>query len=556
MNRLVLAAPVLALALHALTRESAAQADAPPKPRLVVMVAVDQMIPEQLERLRPHFTGGFARFAEQGRVHRRALLDYSRTETGPGHATYGSGCLPRTHGVVANSFRDADLGGWTYCVGDDDANPITRLGLEPKSKRYHVSPRNQLVPGAAAWFQRSWPGAKTISIAGKDRSAILLAGDGVDAAVWWDKYRMGFTTSDHYGDALPAWAAEWNTAWRESCEGYVWEPLVPLDQLTSAGTAPDDREGEASCSSNGRTFPHPAPSLDEEPTEAQIEQLARFAYISPLIDRHTVDLARRAVVAEDLGADDQVDLLCISLTACDTVGHLTGPYSAETTDVLLRADRELGELFDLLDERLGADGWIATLSSDHGVLELPEHRRTRLEPGGRLGDERIKAAREVLRGALKERFGTHFRLSLGGGGAYLDPAQLEGHDAREVRVFVRDHLLNEEDWVAGAFTSDELLAADRRTEDPFFELARNSTRPTRGPDLAIRVRPWMLIDRGTGTTHGTPYPYDRRVPLVFLGPGFDAETDWGPAGSHDALPTILDALGADFDAKAFDGQVR
>jgi predicted AlkP superfamily pyrophosphatase or phosphodiesterase len=554
MNQLALAASVGALALCSSAQEPAT--DASSRPRLVVMIAVDQMIPEQLERLRPHFTGGFARFANEGRVHRRALLDYSRTETGPGHATYGSGCLPRTHGVVANSFRDAELGGWTYCAGDDDANPITRLGLEADSKRYHVSPRNLLVDGAAAWFQRSWPGAKTVSIAGKDRSAILLAGDGADAAVWWDKYRMGFSTSDHYGDALPAWAADWNAGWRESCEGFVWEPLVPPDRLTSAGTAPDDREGEASCSSNGRVFPHPAPELDEEPTEAQIEKLGRFAYISPLVDRHTVDLARRVVVAEDLGGDDQVDLLCISLTACDTVGHLTGPYSAETTDVLLRADRELGELFDLLDERLGADRWIATLSSDHGVLELPEHRRTRLEPGSRLGDDRLKSAREVLRAALKERFGSHFRLSLGGGGAYLDPAQLDGHDAKEVRAFVRDHLLSTEDWVAGAFTSDELLAEDTREEDAFFALARNSTTETRGPDVAIRVLPWMLIDRGTGTTHGTPYPYDRRVPLVFLGPGFEAGTEWGPAGSHDALPTILDALGVDFDAAAFDGRVR
>lgn len=526
------------------------------QPRLVVMIAVDQMIPEQLERLRPHFTGGFARFADEGRVHRRALLGYSRTETGPGHASYGTGCLPRTHGIVANDFRDAERGGWTYCAGDEDARPITRLGLEADSKRYHVSPRNLLVDGSAAWFERTWPGAKTISISGKDRAAILMAGRGVDAAVWWDKYRCGFTTSDYYGDALPAWAVEWNAGWRESCAGFVWEPLVPLGELVGSGTAEDDREGEASCSSNGRAFPHPAPPLADEPNDLQVEQLARFAYISPLIDEHTLELARHAVIAEDLGADDRVDLLCISLTACDTVGHLTGPYSAETTDVLLRADRELGELFDLLDERLGKDGWIASLSADHGVLELPEARRARLEPGGRLVAKQIKAARTALREGLRARFGTHFSAAIGGGGAYLDPTELAQQDAPAVRAFARELLLGEVDWIAGAYTSDELLAADRREDDPFFELARNSTTPTRGPDVAIRVAPWTLIDRATGTTHGTPYPYDRRVPLVFLGPGFEAGTDWTPADSIDALPTLLHALGVEFEASAFDGVAR
>lgn len=557
-NRSAFVAVLPAIALVGLLRDFAARVDDESKarPRLVVMISVDQMIPEQLERLRSHFTGGFARFAEEGRVFRRALLNYSRTETGPGHATYGTGCWPRTHGIVANDFRDADIGGWTYCAGDDEARPISRIGLESDSRHYRVSPRNLLVEGSAAWFKRSWPGAKTVAVAGKDRSAILMSGAGVDSAVWWDKYHCGFSTSDHYAEALPEWATAWNTDWRAKCAGYVWEPLLSLADLADCGTESDDRPGEAACSSNGTTFPHPAPELGAEPNDRQIEQLARYVYISPLIDQFTLEVARAAVVSEDLGADDQVDLLCVSLSACDTVGHLTGPYSAETTDVLLRADRELGKLFDLLDERLGRGGWIASLSADHGVLELPESRAARLKPGSRLVDTQIKHARETLRAALEEEYGTHFQASLGGGGAYFSPEALAEQDAVQVRAFARDVLIREVDWIAGAFTSDELLAADRREGDPFFELARNSTTNTRGPDIAIRVVPWTLIDRRTGTTHGTPYPYDRRVPLVFLGASFEAGTDWTPADAADALPTLLNALGADFDPTAFDGRAR
>ena len=476
----------------------------------------------------------------------------------PGHATYGTGCYPSRHGIVANDFRDGQRGSWTYCAGDEDARPITRFGREEDADDYRVSPRNLLVDGGAAWFRRSWPGSRSVSIAGKDRSAILMAGRGAEDVLWWDRYQAGFTTSDHYGDALPDFAAAWNEGWRERCEDFVWTPLIALDALEGTGTASDLREGEAACSKNGTTFPHPAPGLSEEPKKREVYELAKYVYRSPLSDRFVLDLAWDAVVARDLGGDEDVDLLCLSFSACDTVGHLTGPYSAETTDVLLRLDRELGAFFDLLDERVGADGWVASLSSDHGVLELPEHRRALGQPGARLPKGAIQEARGRLRDALESRFGEHFQASLGGGGAYLSKSRLEASDASpaEVRSFARDWLVREVEWITAGFTSDELNADDAPADDVFFTLARRSTQPTRGPDVALRVTPWTLIDRQTGTTHGTPYDYDRRIPLAFLGAPFAAGESWEPADSVDALPTLLHALGVAYDVDAFDGQER
>lgn len=555
-------APAAALAWLAVAAVSAsasvqeAAPEAPPeRPRLVVMVSIDQMIPEQLDRLEPFLTGGLGRFAREGRVHREARLRYSRTETGPGHASFGTGCNPSRHGVVANDFRH-DEEGWIYCAADPDARPVTRFGREPDARSYHVSARNLLVPGAATWFERAFEGSRTVSIAGKDRSALLTAGADADVVLWWDKYRCGFTSSDRYGPELPAWARAWNDGWRERVDGVVWEPLVPLADLARVGTAPDDRPGEIACSSNGTTFPHPAPALSKTPNPIEVRAAAGFVYKSPLGDAFVVDLARVAVRDAQLGADEVPDLLCLSLSSCDTVGHLTGPYSAETTDTLLRADRALGALFDELDERVGAGRWIAVLSADHGVLELPEHRRANDEPGDRLAEGAIDAARDELRDGLEERFGDDFRASLGGGGLYLSAERLAGNDATpaEVRAFARDLVVDRNDWLAAGYTREELLAADAPTDDGFLRLARASTRADRGPDVALRVVPWTLIDRRSGTTHGTPYDYDRRVPLVFLGAPFEAGTRYDRAESIDALPTLLRAVGAAFDEDAFDGR--
>ena len=346
----------------------AAQA-APPQDeervRLIVLVSVDQMIPEQLERLDPWLSGGLRRFAD-GQVFRRAAHGHGGTATGPGHATLGTGLHPNHHGIVGNSWLLAGTSESVYCVQDNEAQLVTVGGVVGGAAG---SPRNLLADGLADHVRRVHPGSKSVGISGKDRAAILSLGRSADAALWWDRSGRGFVSSTFFGEELPEWAQEWNRSWTDELGNFVWEDLLPED-IDEAGTAPDDRAGEVSAL--GPTFPHAAPPLSDPPLQPELALLSRWVYGTPLVDRFVVELALRAVEGMDLGGDEEVDYLFVGLSACDTVGHSFGPYSREVTDLLLRADAQLGRLFDHLDERLGEDGWVAALSSDHGVLEFPE----------------------------------------------------------------------------------------------------------------------------------------------------------------------------------------
>lgn len=525
------------------------------RPRLVVLVSVDQMIPEHLDRLAPWLEGGLGRFHREGRTYRAAALEYSGTETGPGHATYSTGCLPRRHGIVANDFLVRSEDGWSYCCHGADVATVTSAGGEAPGQ-YPSSPARLLVPALGDRLRARFPGAHVVAIAGKDRAAVLMGGQQPDLALWWHSRAGGFASSSWYADALPEWVDAWNAGWLEQARGFVWERSFE-GALEGSATAADDRPGEVRRKREGPVFPYPAPAVSEEPSERELRGLASWIYVSPLSDRFVAQLAARAVDAVELGADDEPDLLALSFSACDTVGHQNGPYSVEVTDVLLRLDRELGALFDLLDERVGPGRWVAALSSDHGVLELPE----------RLQEEGIGARRlswRDLRGrlldaataAVEAELGVTPELRASADGIYVaaKDALAEPEALARARAAVRAALLAKVPEVEGAWTFEQLAAETPDELDPWGRSYWASFHPDRAADVSFLLPPWTLI-MGSGTTHGTPYPYDRRTPLVFLGPGFaPGTTSYERASSMDALPTLLDRLGIE-PPEGIDGRV-
>src|SRR5688572_22969467 len=206
---------VLALAI-------APQQAKPAPPRLVVMIAVDQLIPEQLHRLETRFTGGFKRFLDQGAVFWRATVDYAGTETGPGHATFATGRWPAHHGIVGNTYFDRSKGETVYCIADPAAHPLAEAGVD--EARGSVSPATLLGDAFGDLLERAFPGAKTVTLAGKDRSAVLMGGRAPDAALWWNGSQGGFSTSSVYGSKLPEFARVWNAEWRERARGWEWRP--------------------------------------------------------------------------------------------------------------------------------------------------------------------------------------------------------------------------------------------------------------------------------------------------------------------------------------------
>jgi len=238
------------------------------------------------------------------------------------------------------------------------------------------------------------------------------------------------------------------------------------------------------------------------------------------------------------------------------VGHAFGPYSWEVTDVVLRADDALGELFDILDVRVGAGNWVASLTSDHGVLDLPEHLAARGVGARRIPAAELGAMQRAVREAVELEFGSDVRATYNGKGFVLDEAALRagGHDPAQVRMTVA-LAADEAPCVAAAYTLEQ-LAGEGET-DGWLDLYRAGFRPERSVDVALRFVPWTLRGSGRGTSHGSPYPYDRRIPLAFLGPGFPAVRKYVSASSTDAVPTLLTALGLEvpdeLDGRALNG---
>jgi len=526
----------LALALAAPSQRAE-----PAPARLVVLIAVDQLVPEQLQRLDARFTGGFRRLLDQGAVFWRATVDYAATETGPGHATLATGRWPVHTGIVGNVLFDRAARQLVYCIGDPAAHPLTESGVD--EARASVSPVTLLGDGLGDLLERAAGGSKTLALSGKDRSAVLMGGRAPEAALWWSGASGGFTSSSAYGPKLPEFAAVWNRAWRERARGWEWRNEA--GDLAAHGTAPDEREGEARR--GGRTLPRTLPSEDAP--------LAGAVLFSPLLDFFTLELATLALDTEQLGRDEAVDLLALSLSGVDVLGHSYGPDSVEVTDLLLRNDRELGRLFKTLDEKVGAGRWLACLSSDHGVLDLPEQLQGELVGARRVAGAEVAALERSVQEALAELHPEAGPLGLARvelGFAFDEAAaRAAGLEPAELRRTIAE-VAEATPWVADAYTLEELLEGG--PADPWLTLFRRSSHPERTPDVVLRPDPWLLFDFPEGTSHGSPYPYDRRVPLIFLGGKVRAQQRFDRASPTDAVPTLLTLLGlalpADLDGRA------
>jgi predicted AlkP superfamily pyrophosphatase or phosphodiesterase len=533
-------------AFVALTQAAApAPADAPPV-RLVVMIAIDQMIPDHLDRLAPWLHGGFARFVEQGTVFERAALQHGDTETGPGHTCYGTGLNPTHNGIVSNEWLGIDAKHHTYCVSDDNAHSVTSSGV---GKDGYFSPRNIRAGGLVDFVKSANPKSKSLAISSKDRAAIGMSGQHPDLVLWWDHGGRGYATSTWYVQALPQWVLDWNAHWtRELLDGPFgkgWNCDFP-EHFEASGTAPDERDGELGKPGQ-RSFPHALPAHADPPTDKELSRLAEAVYDGPAGDQFVCEMAGRAVEQMQLGTDDDVDVLALSLSSCDLVGHAYGPLSCEVTDVLLRADRELGQLFDLLDAKVGRDRWIASLSADHGVLELPESLAARGVASERISGRVVGDAIKAARAKVAEKFGKDFYLASDQRGVRLSltgmlEARVEPADVR--RAYADAMKVSGAAWLQHVLTFDELkaIARDGAPASGLVRMEANSFDEERTCDLVMLQKPWLLIGVTFGSTHGTPYPYDRNIPLAFYGPGFPHASDYRDAASIDIVPTLLHRL--------------
>ena len=511
--------------------EPAAQAVPEGAPRLVLLLVVDQMRGDYLERFRPLLTGGLARLLEEGVVFTDAHHFHAATETAPGHATLATGAFPSRHGIIGNGWFDRESRDDAYCCGDPE---------------HGVSPRNMLAPALGDLMKAAWPQSKVFSASGKDRAAILMGGHHADGAWWYSRPTGGWVTSTYYGerDSGPAWLDDFNAESRlDVLFGTAWEPLMPLEHTAAYDIEPLQRGLSVD------TFPHALGGYT-------VERSAFYAsiYRSPFLDGYLGDLAKPLIEAEDLGEDEVPDLLALSFSALDTVGHGFGPNAPETLDVILRLDRTIGELLDFIDERIGMENVVVALTADHGVGRVPELVVRDGGEGGRFGAEQTLCLQQ-LQTRLAERFGDAEWL---GDTFYLDEEEITA--AGTDRTAMEDEIID----VMGScpLFHQVLRPADLDPSDPLHELYLNSRFPGRSPDLIVVPEPNVLPVAAAVVTasHGSPYSYDTHIPLIIRQQDGAGRTVAERANTIDLAPSLAALLRLDLDSIAgfegFDGVDR
>ena len=371
--------------------------DAPP--RLVVVIVIDQFRYDYLERFRNHFSeGGFNLLLASGANFINGHYRHSQTNTGSGHAVIMSGCHGRYNGIVSNDWLDRETHERVYCVQDpgsillgwEEENTMTPG--QPKEGR---SPRQFIGTTVGDEFKLARSHRpRVISISFRDRTAVLLGGKFADAAYWW--WRGRFVTSDYYLYEVPDWVAEFNRSnHTESYFGRVWDRLLPAEEYIIQGS--DDFLGEFSGLGLGRTFPK---RIDGGADVVGVDFYAAFAS-SPFSNEVLFSFAREALIREGLGLQEGTDILCLSLSANDIIGHHYGPGSHEVMDTVLRTDKLLSRFFAFLMEIGLWEHSTIVLTSDHGVAPIPERvmvardrfRSERIEPidiAARLNSELVQ----------------------------------------------------------------------------------------------------------------------------------------------------------------------
>ncbi len=514
------AASPLLLTLLALPATLHAQRSTP-RPQLVVQITIDQLRPDYFERFAPQLTGGLGRFMRRGARYTNAIHDHATTETAPGHATLWSGRYPAHTGVVIND------------IGVVDSQTTTLFGRGAGASPYRFR-------GSALfdWIRSDDQFSRALSVSRKDRGAILPLGR-AKQQVYWYSLDGRFTTSHYYADTLPTWVQRFNnTDFTAKFLGAQWNTLLDASQYPERDSVAYEHEGK------DFTFPHTL-SADRRTGTYDFTEF-------PWMDDVTVDLALAGVNAMQLGAGNSTDVLAVSLSSTDAIGHRYGPESRELHDQVLRVDRALGRLIDSLFKLRDSTRIVLALSADHGVAPLPESHFAGTDPDR--GRVNAKALIDTVRSALALRGVDTMAIELQSGIISLDRRTLADHDvnADSLVESVRRALLKR----PGVLRVDrvrQLAAASARGEQIATRWLHSIPRDMPA-ELTVTLKPYFYWHSVRYATHGMPHDYDARIPIIFMGPMFTPGTYTMRVRSVDVAPTLAAAIGVE-PTEPLDGRV-
>lgn len=483
-----------------------------PEVKLVLLIAVDQFRYDYLTRFKADYSGGVSQLLARGASFTQAYLDHYPTVTAVGHATMLSGAIPAVSGIVGNDWFDRGLSASVTSVSDPATQLVGSQGPGASPRRLLVSTLGDEMKNATAHLPAD-SAPKVFGLSLKDRSAIMPVGHRADAAYWLDVKAGTFVTSTYYRTEPHAWAARFNAgAPADAFAGRKWEFLD-----TAAGP--------------GRLMPEaPGPALHTA------------VYGSPFGNTLLKDFAIAAIEAERLGQRGATDLLTVSFSSNDAVGHTYGPDSPEVRDIAVRTDRVIGELLARVDQLVGLDRTIVAFTTDHGVAPVPEVQQRRKLPGGRMKQEELFGP---ITAALTAKYGEgKWILATAGTSPYLNHPLIaeKGLDPVEVRRVAAD-AARTVPHVAHVYSREQVLGGEV-TPDLIGRRIARGYNVQRSGDLEIVLEPYWLR-ASAGTTHGTPYSYDAHIPLILMGHGILPGAYHATVALNDLAPTLATLLGVE-----------
>lgn len=504
------------------------------KPKLVVGIVVDQMRYDYLTRFWDQFgEEGFKRLVNNGFNFKNNHFNYVPTYTGPGHASVFTGTTPASHGIIGNGWYDKFEEKAVYCVSDPN---VKSVGTE--SYAGEMSP-HRMTSTTFADENRLYTQmkGKTIGVALKDRGAILPAGHTANAAYWFHgQDEAKFISSTFYMAELPKWVNDFNNSGKAKSYLRTWNTLKDIKTYKESGVDENNFEFGYQGKETA-TFPY---KLDElAPENGQYDIIKATPYGNDL----TADFAKAAIKGESLGKDDITDVLTLSFSSTDYVGHNFGVNSKEIEDTYLRLDLALADFLKFLDKEVGEGQYTIFLTSDHGAVDVPAYLRSQKIPSGYFDDKKGKG---IIEKFVKDEFKVDSLIkNVSNSQIFLDYDLMEKEKlvAKEVEEKIARYLL-QQDNIARVYTRERLQSASYSTG--ISGLIQNGFNQKRSGDIVYVTDPGYIVYPEKGTTHGSGFSYDTHVPLIFFGKGIKKGSSFDLSEIPDIAPTISAMLGISF----------
>jgi len=525
------------------------------RPRLVLLIAVDQFRYDYLERFGDLFgPNGFRRLLRDGASWTQSNYDHIPTYTAPGHATMMTGAYPAETGIVGNEWPDRATGKNVSSVSD---TTVTLIGGAPNEAA--SSPRRLMCSTVGDELRLvTNDRSKVIGISIKDRAAILPAGRHANAAYWFSWNNGNMVSSTYYFNDLPTWVVSFNNSHpADKYFGKKWERLLPESEyLKRAGADAPPWENIGKIAGDTNTFPHTVTGGAATTGSAFYNALDFTPFSNDLL----VSFTEQALVSEQLGQDDDTDVLSVSFSANDYVGHRYGPYSQEVMDVTLRVDQQIGTLLDFVNAKVGLSNSIVIFTADHGVAPIPEHAAALGLGGARIrGDDVMKALRSAISARYnpqnktpdptadyiyKYEYSGALRDAFTNGNVYFnyDALKRDGVSLDDITEVAGRAALTVP-GIARFFTRSQLQRGETSITDPIERRALHGFYPSRSGDLVLIPEPYKYLNETITATHGSPYSYDTNVPTVIMSSGIIPGRYYEAASPADIAPTVCALLG-------------